>query len=63
VRGFGVVLKEAFQLFCKTDIDFLFEEKKIIIGNIEELVQTITNINEIKYLVEEDFFDFQNMVR
>ena len=63
VDGFSAILRGAFEFFCKTDIGFLFEEKKIIIGNIEELVQIITNVNEIKYLVEEEFFDFQNMVR
>ena len=63
VNGFSNIVREAFQFFCKTDIGFLFEDKKIIIGNIEELVQTINDVNEIKYLVEEEFFDFQNMVR
>ena len=63
INGFSAVLRNAFQFFCKTDIGFLFEEKKIIIGNVEELVQTITDVNEIKYLTEEDFFDLQNLVR
>ena len=63
VSGFSTILRGAFQFFCKTDIGFLFEEKKIIIGNVEELVQTITDVSEIKYLTEEDFFDFQNIVR
>ena len=63
VNEFGAALRGAFEFFCKTDIGFLFEEKKIIIGNVEELVQTITDVNEIKYLMEEEFFDFQNMVR
>ena len=63
VNGFSAVLRNAFQFFCKTDVGFLFEEKKIIIGNVEELVQTITDVSEIKYLTEEDFFDFQNLVR
>ena len=34
-----------------------------MIGNIEELVQTIADVNEIQYLEEEEFFNFQNMVR
>lgn len=63
INGFSTVLRNAFQFFCKTDIGFLFEEKKIVIGNMEELAQTITNVREIKYLTEDDFFDFQNLVR
>ena len=63
VKGFSAILRGAFEFFCKTDIGFLFEEKKIIIGNVEGLVQTITDVNEIKYLTAEEFFDFQNTVR
>ena len=63
VNGFSAILRGAFEFFCKTDIGFLFEDKKIIIGNVEELVQTITDVNEIKYLMEEEFFDFQNIIR
>ena len=63
VKGFSAILRGAFEFFCRTDISFLFEEKKIIIGNVEELVQTITDVNEINYLMEEEFFDFQNIVR
>ena len=63
VQGVISIIREAFQFFCKTDVGFLFEEGKIIIGNIEELVQTITNINEITYLTEEEFFEFQNIIR
>ena len=63
VKGFSAILRGAFEFFCRTDIGFLFEEKKIIIGNVEELIQTITDINQIEYLMEEEFFDFQNMIR
>ena len=63
VNGFNMILRRAFEFFCKTDIGFLFEDKKIIIGNVEELIQTITDINEIEYLMEEEFFDFQNTIR
>ena len=60
IKGFSTILRDAFQFFCRVDISFLFEEKKVIIGNIEELVQTITNI---EHLTEEEFFDFQNIIR
>ena len=50
-------------MFCKTDIAFLYEEKKIIIGNLEEVVTQITNIDELVYLTEGEFFDFQNLIR
>ena len=63
VQGFANLLREAFKFFCHTDIGFLFEERKIIIGNVEELVQNIKTIDELVYLTEKDFFDFQNALR
>ena len=63
IKGFATIMREAFQFFCKTDIVFLFAEKKIIIGNVEELVSEISDVSEIKCLTEEEFFDFQNVIR
>ena len=63
VKGFDTLVKQSFQLFCKTDIMFLFEEFKIIIGSAEKIVQNISSIEDIVFLSEEDFFDFQNMLR
>ena len=63
IKDFSKILNGAFQFFCKTDIGFLFEEKKIIIGNLEEIVQNISDLSEIEYLTENEFFDFQNQIR
>ena len=63
INGFSTILRGAFQFFCHTDIAFLYDDKKIIIGNIEELVKNIENVDEIQYLTEEDFFEFQNLIR
>ena len=63
VNGFSTLIRQSFQFFCRTDIGFLFDEKKIIIGDIEKVVQTIENVEEIKYLTEDEFFDFQNQIR
>jgi hypothetical protein len=58
INGFSRILRDAFIFFCKTDISFLFDERKIIIGDIEELVQTMTSVEDLVYLTEEEFFDF-----
>ena len=63
VNGFSELARMAFQFFCKTDITFLFEEKKIIIGDIEAIVQNETPIENFAFLSEDSFFDFQNAVR
>ena len=54
---------EAFEFFCHTKVAFLFEEKKIIIGDLEKLVQEISDVSEIVYLLEDEYFDFQNAIR
>ncbi len=52
-------IKNAFYLFIHEDITFLFEQKQIIIGDIS----TIESINDLRILKEEDYFDFQNLIR
>lgn len=54
---------EAFEFFCHTKVAFLFEEKKMIIGDLEKLVQEISEVSEIVYLLEDEYFDFQNTIR
>ena len=53
-EGFSTLMQEAFAFFCKVEVNFLFQERKIVIGNLEE---------QIQYLSEEEFFDFSNLVR
>lgn len=60
------VVEEAFQLFCHSKITFLFEQKKILLGDLEEVltnVQDLENLKNLKFLDESNFFDFQNLVR
>ena len=54
---------EAFDFFCHTKVAFLFEEKKMIIGDLEKLVQEFSDVSEIVYLLEDEYFDFQNAIR
>ena len=63
VNGFQAIIRGAFQFFCKTDVGFLYDEGKIIIGNVEELLKNIDSVEEIQYITEDEFFDFQNMIR
>ena len=35
----------------------------ILIGNLEEVLKNISNINEIVVITSEEFFDFQNLIR
>lgn len=55
--------KEAFMLFTRQEITLLYDQKKILFGDLEKLLADKVDINMLTYLSEEDFFDFQNMVR
>ena len=63
INGFSTLLSDAFNFFCHANIGFLFEEKKIIIENIENLDQNLDQLDQMFCLTEENFFDFQNQVR
>ena len=55
--------KQAFQFFTHKDITIFYEQKKIVLGDLEEMVQSINSLDELIVLEEEEFFNFQNMVR
>ena len=52
-------IKDAFYFFIHEEVTFLFEQKQIIIGDISN----VTSIENLRILREEDYFDFQNLVR
>lgn len=62
--------REAFKYFCHTDITFLYEQKKILIGSPEDIVEQVKQLDKndkieehLTILEEKEFFDFQNLVR
>lgn len=56
--------KDAIKFFTKTDCVFLYDKKTIVLGDIE---QKITNpdfkIEDIAMLTEENYIEFQNLIR
>ena len=55
--------KESFQFFIHEEVTFLYEEKMIVIGKLEEVIQNIKDLSELVTLKEEEFFNFQNVIR
>ena len=62
-KEYEKIAKEAFYFFTHTELNFLYEQKKIIIGNLEEEIKKAKNISDLIFLDEEEFFDFQNIIR
>lgn len=52
-------IKEAFYFFIHEPVTFLYEQKQIIIGDVSK----VESIKDLRILREEDYFDFQNLVR
>ena len=61
-QQFAEITKKAFQFFIHEDINFLYEDKMLIIG-LEKTMQHINSIDELITLKEEEYFDFQNAIR
>ena len=57
------ICKQAFKFFLKTEVDFLYDKKLIVIGSLSELVKTMTSIDQLVTINEEEFFSFQNIIR
>ena len=57
------ILKEAITFFVHDKVSFLYEQKSIVIGDLIEIVKTLKSVEELKLIKEDNFFDFQNLIR
>lgn len=55
--------KEAFEFFTHQKVEFLYEIKTIVFGDIKDVVKNMSKVSDLVLLTEEDFFDFQNEIR
>ena len=62
-KEFEALCKQAFEFFLKTKVDFLYDQKQILIGDLESVLKGLQNLAELVTISEEDFFDFQNLIR
>lgn len=54
---------KGFEFFIKEPITFIYEQKKILIGDIEKLLLEVKSVEELKFIDENEYFDFQNRIR
>ena len=52
-------IEKAFYLFTHEKVTFLFNLKQIVIGDVSQ----VDSVDGLRILKEEDYFDFQNLVR
>ena len=62
-KDYEDVCKKAFQFFLKSEVEFLYDKKAILIGRVEDVLKELTSIDQIIMIYEEEFFEFQNLIR
>lgn len=62
-KEYEKVAKEAFRFFIHDEVTFLYELKIILIGDLEQHLKSAKSLEDLPMIREDDFFDFQNLVR
>ena len=62
-KEFEKQCKAAFQFFIHEEVSFLYEQKLIVVGKLEEVIKNLASIEDLVVITEEEFFNFQNMIR
>ena len=60
---FEKICRKAFKFFLHEEVTFIYEQKLIVIGEINEVVKNAKTLNDLVLLTEKEFFDFQNLIR
>ena len=55
--------RAAFQFFLHEEVTFLYEQKLIIVGKLEEVLKNAHSVEDLILITEEEFFSFQNAIR
>lgn len=51
-------IEKGFEILTHSKVTFIFKLKKIMFGDAEEILTTVTSIDEIKTLDEDNYFEF-----
>ncbi|MBR4155395.1 MAG: hypothetical protein IKU01_01650 [Bacteroidales bacterium] len=62
-KEFERIARNAFYFFIHQEVTFIYEQKKILIGDLEEELARVKDLSELIFLEEEEFFEFQNNIR
>lgn len=62
-KNFEQLAKEAFYFFTKQEITFLYENKIILIGDLKKEIKRVKKLDDLVFISEENFFEFQNKIR
>ena len=54
---------KAFEFFIHEPVSFIYEEKKILVGDLKKILESAQSLDDLRFLTSENFFDFQNLIR
>lgn len=57
------IATEGFQFFLKEPVTLLVDQYMIIIGDLQEILPKVKSINELRIIKEDNYFEFQNILR
>lgn len=62
-KQYEKLCKKAFNFFIKEEVTFLYEQKLIIIGKLEKVLEKLESLDQLIVINESEFFNFQNIIR
>ena len=62
-KDYERLCRGAFQFFIHQDVTFLYEQKVIVVGQLEQVLKEAKTIEDLVLIKEEEFFDLQNIIR
>lgn len=57
------IAQKGFEFFLHEPVFFLPDQKKIIVGDIKQVLKTVKSLDELRIIDEDNFFDLQNLFR
>ena len=60
---FRDIATRAFEFFIHEPVSFFYEQKMVVIGDLEKTIVKIERVEDLVTISEDEYFDFQNMVR
>lgn len=57
------LVKQAFKFFLKEEVTFFQDQQAIAVGEIKTILKRLNNIQDLLFIDETNYFDFQNCIR
>lgn len=62
-KEYEALTHQAFKYFLDKDITIVYQNKEIVLGDLEEELLKVKDFNDLQKVTEENFFNLQNQIR